>query len=392
MKIGISCYPTYGGSGVVASELAMALAEGGDEVHVISYAMPSRLVIRSPRLYFHEVVVPRYPLFEYPPYSLALATKMVEVTRHSGLDLLHVHYAVPNAISAVLARQIVAPRPLPVVTTLHGTDITLVGSDPSFRETTRYGIEQSDAVTTVSEWLRRRTVEELGVEKAIEVVHNFVDPARFGPESGCGGAGRWAREGEKTVVHISNFRPVKRVIDVLQVFHRVHRELPGTRLLMVGDGPDRGLAEQYCRDHGFCGAVTFIGNLPLVEEVLIGADLFLFASESESFGVAVLEAMAAGVAVVATAAGGIPEVVAHGETGLLRPVGDVEALAEAAAALLADDDRRHRMAEAGRRRAATVFAETEMVGRYRALYERVVEPAASRPAATAAAAPRYQPA
>jgi L-malate glycosyltransferase len=166
MKIGISCYPTYGGSGVVASELAMALAEGGDEVHVISYAMPSRLVIRSPRLYFHEVVVPRYPLFEYPPYSLALATKMVEVARHSDLDLLHVHYAVPNAISAVLARQIVAPRPLPVVTTLHGTDITLVGSDPSFRETTRYGIEQSDAVTTVSEWLRRRTVEELGVEKA----------------------------------------------------------------------------------------------------------------------------------------------------------------------------------------------------------------------------------
>jgi N-acetyl-alpha-D-glucosaminyl L-malate synthase BshA len=385
MKIGISCYPTYGGSGVVASELAMALAEGGDEVHVISYAMPSRLVIRSPRLSFHEVVVPRYPLFEYPPYSLALATKMVEVTRHSGLDLLHVHYAVPNAVSAVLARQIVAPRPLPVVTTLHGTDITLVGSDPSFRETTRYGIEQSDAVTTVSEWLRRQTVEQLGIESPIEVVHNFVDPTRFSSRTDCGGASRWAREGEKVVVHISNFRPVKRVLDVLKVFHRVHRELPHTRLLMVGDGPDRGLAEQYCRDHGFCGAVTFIGNLPLVEEVLIGADLFLFTSESESFGVAVLEAMAAGVAVVATAAGGIPEVVADGETGLLRPVGDVERLAAAAAGLLADDEARRRMGDAARRRAGAVFSEAEMVGRYRALYERVVDAAAGRPAVAATA-------
>jgi L-malate glycosyltransferase len=384
MKIGISCYPTYGGSGVVASELAMALAAGGDEVHVISYAMPSRLVIRSPRLYFHEVVVPRYPLFEYPPYSLALATKMVEVTRHTGLDLLHVHYAVPNAVSAVLARQIVAPRPLPVVTTLHGTDITLVGTDPSFLETTRYGIAQSDAVTTVSQWLRRRTIEELGVDGRIDVIHNFVDPARFSPESGCGGACRWAQEGEKIVVHVSNFRPVKRVLDVLQVFHEVHRRLPATRLLMVGDGPDRPIAEQYCRDHGFCGAVTFIGNLPLVEEVLIGADLFLFTSESESFGLAVLEAMAAGVPVVATAAGGIPEVVVDGESGFLRPVGDVAGMADAAAALLADEPRRQRMAEAARRRAVEHFAEIEMVGRYRALYERVLAAPQERPAPAAA--------
>ncbi|HEX6203475.1 MAG TPA: N-acetyl-alpha-D-glucosaminyl L-malate synthase BshA [Thermoanaerobaculia bacterium] len=387
MKIGISCYPTYGGSGVVASELAMALAEGGDEVHVISYAMPSRLVIRNPRLSFHEVVVPRYPLFEYPPYSLALATKMVEVTHHRGLDLLHVHYAVPNAVSAVLARQIVAPRPLPVVTTLHGTDITLVGSDPSFRETTRYGIAQSDAVTTVSEWLRRRTVEELGVEGPIEVIHNFVDPARFAPGR-CGGAPRWAKPGEKIVVHVSNFRPVKRVLDVLRVFHQVHRRLPATRLLMVGDGPDRGLAEQYCRDHGFCDAVTFIGNFPLVEEVLIGADLFLFTSESESFGVAVLEAMAAGVPVVATAAGGIPEVVVDGETGHLSPVGDVAALAEDATALLSDEPARRAMGEAARRRAASHFAESEMVGRYRVLYERVVAAANGRPAAAAAAVGR----
>ncbi|HUO85918.1 MAG TPA: N-acetyl-alpha-D-glucosaminyl L-malate synthase BshA [Thermoanaerobaculia bacterium] len=386
MKIGISCYPTYGGSGVVASELAMALAHGGDEVPVISYAMPSRLVIRSPRLSFHEVVVPRYPLFEYPPYSLALATKMVEVARHTGLDLLHVHYAVPNAISAVLARQIVAPQPLPVVTTLHGTDITLVGTDPSFRETTRYGIVQSDVVTTVSEWLRQRTVEELGIEGPIEVVPNFVDPARFDPAGGCLGASRWAREGERIVVHVSNFRPVKRVLDVLQVFHEVHRRLPATRLLMVGDGPDRPVAEEYCRLHGFCDAVSFVGNLPLVEEVLIGADLFLFTSESESFGLAVLEAMAAGVPVVATAAGGIPEVVEDGTSGVLRPVGDVAGMAEAATALLADEPARRRMAAAARRRAGEDFSEEEMVGRYRVLYERAIA-AADRRLAVAAATP-----
>ncbi len=388
MKIGISCYPTYGGSGVVASELAMALADGGDEVHVISYAMPSRLVIRSPRLFFHEVAVPRYPLFEYPPYSLALATKMVEVALHGDLDVLHVHYAVPNAVSAVLARQMVAPRPLPVVTTLHGTDITLVGIDPSYRETTRFGIAQSDAVTTVSSYLREKTIEELGVGNSIDVVHNFVDPARFDPGGGCAGGGRWAKHGERIVVHVSNFRPVKRVLDVLRVFHRVHGELPASRLLMVGDGPDRPLAEQYCRDHGFCAAVTFIGNLPLVEEVLIGADLFLFPSETESFGLAILEAMASGVPVVATGVGGVPEVVAAGETGLLYPIGDVEGMAAGAIGLLTDEPRRRRFGAAGRERATRSFAESEMVARYRAIYERVLAAATGRPEPAAAPAAR----
>jgi N-acetyl-alpha-D-glucosaminyl L-malate synthase BshA len=378
MRIGISCYPTYGGSGIVASELAMGLAAaGGDEVHVISYAMPTRLVIRSPRLYFHEVVVPRYPLFEYPPYSLALATKMVEVTRHYDLDLLHVHYAVPNAVSAVLARQIMAPRPLPVVTTLHGTDITLVGNDPSFRETTVFGIAQSDAVTTPSEYLRRVTIEELGVTNAIDVVPNFVDPARFDPAGGCPGARRWAQPGERILVHVSNFRPLKRVLDVLRVFHRVRERVPDARLLMVGDGPDRALAEQYCRDHGFCHAVSFIGNLPMVEEVLIGADLFLFASETESFGLAILEAMAAGVPVVAAGVGGVPEVVVDGETGYLLPVGDVEGMAAAAVALLSDEPRRRAVAAAARRRAVEVFSEEEMVGRYRGIYERVLTASAA---------------
>jgi N-acetyl-alpha-D-glucosaminyl L-malate synthase BshA len=358
MRIGISCYPTYGGSGIVASELAMGLAAGGDEVHVISYAMPTRLVIRSPRICFHEVVVPRYPLFEYPPYSLALATKMVEVTRHRDLDLLHVHYAVPNAVSAVLARQIVAPRPLPVVTTLHGTDITLVGADPSFRETTVFGIRESDAVTTPSVYLRRVTMEEFGIANRIDVVPNFVDPARFDPGGGCPGASRWARPGERILVHVSNFRPLKRVLDVLRVFHRVHERLADTRLLMVGDGPDRALAEQYCRDHGFCEAVTFIGNLPMVEEVLLGAHLFLFASETESFGLAILEAMAAGVPVVATAVSGNPDAVVDGVTGWLVPAEDSAALASALVHALADP------AEARRRAAAASarFAERFEIG------------------------------
>ncbi len=384
MKIGISCYPTFGGSGVVASELAMALADGGDEVHVISYAMPSRLTIRSPRLFFHEVVVPRYPLFDYPPYSLALATKMVEVARHQGLDVMHVHYAVPNAVSAVLARQILAPRPLPVVTTLHGTDVTLVGIDPSYLETTRFGVVESDAVTTPSEYLRRTTLEQLKIDLPIDVVPNFVDPERFDPGRfdpgqcagplGCPGGSRWAKPGERVVVHISNFRPVKRVRDVLAVFHLLHRELPDTRLLMVGDGPDRPIAEQYCRDHGFCQAVTFLGTIPMVEEVLIGSDLFLFTSETESFGLAILEAMAAGVPVVATAVGGVPEVMVDGETGFLHPAGDVEGMAASAVRILSGDGGGAgcRFGAAARRRAIERFSEAEQVARYRRIYERVL--------------------
>ena len=376
MKIGISCYPTFGGSGVVATELAMALAEAGDEVHVISYALPSRLSFINSRLYYHEVTVPRYPLFEYPPYSEALATTMVEVARHQNLDLMHVHYAVPNAVSAVLARQIMAPRRLPVVTTLHGTDVTLVGIDPSYRATTRFGIVESDAVTAVSRALRAATLEQLGLDKPIEVIYNFIDPARFDPArfdpaTGRLGARRWAYPGEKLMVHISNFRPLKRVLDVVEIFRRVRQQVPA-RLLMVGDGPDRALAERYCREHDICDAITFIGTIPMVEETLVGADLFVLTSETESFGLAVLEAMACAVPVVATATGGLPEVVADGETGYLRPVGDVDALAAAALAILTDDGLARRFAAAGRERAIAEFSQDKMVGRYRSLYERVL--------------------
>jgi N-acetyl-alpha-D-glucosaminyl L-malate synthase BshA len=372
VRIGISCYPTYGGSGIVATELAMALAEGGDEVHVISYALPSRLTLFNPRIFFHEVVTPRYPLFDqYPPYSLALTTKMVEVARHQHLDVLHVHYAIPNAVSAVIARQIVAPQPLQVVTTLHGTDVTLVGVDPNYLETTRWGILQSDAVTVVSESLRRQTVEQLGIERDIEVIPNFIDPVRYEQAKQGPGARRWAEPGERLLVHISNFRPVKRVLDVVETFRRVYRRLPSTRLLMVGDGPERGRVEQFCRENGLCHAITFVGSLPLIEEVLVGADLFLLPSESESFGLAALEAMSCEVPVISTCTGGVPEVVEDGRCGFLCPVGDVDGMAEASLRLLGDEAMRRAFGEAGRRRAVEVFGQDAVVGRYRTLYERV---------------------
>ncbi len=377
MKIGISCYPTYGGSGIVATELAMALADGGDEVHVISYALPSRLSLHSSRIFFHQVVTPTYPLFEYPPYSLTLATKMVEVARHQQLEVMHVHYAIPNAVSAILARQIVAPHPLAVVTTLHGTDVTLVGNDPAYLETTRWGIVQSDAVTAVSESLRQTTMRQLGIQNHIDVVPNFIDPERYELAKDSPGARRWARPGERLLVHISNFRPLKRVIDVVDVFLRLRSQVP-CRLLMVGDGPERGRVEQHCRDTDACNSITFIGSLPLIEEVLVGADLFFLPSETESFGLAALEALSCRVPVIATAVGGLPEVVIHGENGFLHEVGDVEGMAASALKLLLDEPMRQAFGEAGRRRSVEVYGQEPIVARYRSIYERVVEQARGR--------------
>ncbi len=371
MKIGISCYPTLGGSGVVATELAMALARLGDEVHVISYAMPSRLELVGPNLDFHEVVVPHYPLFDYPPYSLALATKMAEVARYQRLDLLHVHYAVPNAVSAVLARDIVGGNHLRVVTTLHGTDITLVGNDPNYLATTRYGIERSDAVTTVSDSLREDTIRQLGIERPIEVIPNFIEPERFLAARGGPGARRWARGDEALLVHVSNFRPVKRVLDVMRIFERIAQEVD-CRLLLVGDGPDRALVEQRCRESNNCDRIQFTGNTAAIEEVLIGADLFLLPSETESFGLAALEAMSCEVPVIATAVGGLPEVVEDGVTGYLRPVGDIEAMASAALGLLRDPAKRRRFGKAARQQAVDRFSEAEIVELYRGLYRRAL--------------------
>jgi N-acetyl-alpha-D-glucosaminyl L-malate synthase BshA len=372
VKVGIACYPTFGGSGVVATELAMALAAGGDEVHVFSYAFPSRLDLVGSKLTYHEVVVPHYPLFDYPPYSLALATKLVEVARHQSLDLVHVHYAVPNAVSAVLARQILDPEPLKVVTTLHGTDITLIGNDPNYLETTRFGINESDVVTAVSDALRRATIDQIGVTNNIEVVPNFIQPERYEAARGLAGAKGWARPGEKVLVHISNFRPVKRVLDVVEVFERVLAAMPA-RLLLVGDGPDRAKIEKRCRECNTCDAITFVGNLPVVEQILVGADLFLLPSEVESFGLAALEAMSCEVPVIATRVGGVPEVVIDGETGLLFPVGDVEAMGAAAIELLKDEPRREAMGRAGLQRVLDNYREEEIVARYRDLYQRALE-------------------
>jgi N-acetyl-alpha-D-glucosaminyl L-malate synthase BshA len=370
MKIGITCYPTYGGSGVVATELGLALADRGDEIHFISYDLPSRLALPRPRVYFHEVVAPTYPLFVSPPYTLALATKMAEVAERVHLDLLHVHYALPHAISAILAREMSDGNGvrLKVVTTLHGTDITIVGQDRSYLPITRWGIEQSDSVTAVSRYLTGMTLRELGVRRPVETIPNFVDPNRYHPAGASSFARTLVREGEAVVIHVSNFRPVKRIPDVLGVFDRIRQKIPA-RLLLIGDGPQRSLAEQIARQRGFEDRATFLGNVAAIETVLPAAKLLLLPSDAESFGLAALEAMACGVPVIGTAAGGLPEVVADGACGYLRPVGDVEGMADAALKLLQDPDEWRRFSIEARRRAVEEFPTDEIVSRYRKLYE-----------------------
>jgi N-acetyl-alpha-D-glucosaminyl L-malate synthase BshA len=370
MRIGITCYPTFGGSGVVATELGVALAERGDEVHFISYALPSRLGLPKPRVFFHEVVAPTYPLFVSPPYTLALATKMAEVAAHARLDLFHVHYALPHAISAILAREMSVGNGLrlKVVTTLHGTDITIVGQDRSYLPITRYGIEKSDAVTAVSRYLRDVTKREFGIRRNVEVIGNFVDGDLFRPGEASPYARALCREGECVLVHVSNFRAVKRVGDVLAIFDRVRRQMPA-RLLLIGDGPDRSMAERLAREGGFEDRTTFLGNVPSIETILPVGKLFLLPSDAESFGLAALEAMACGLPVIGTAVGGLPEVVEDGRSGFLRPVGDVDGMAQAALSLLRDPEKLATFSREARRRAVEEFPEEAAVVRYRKLYE-----------------------
>jgi L-malate glycosyltransferase len=369
MRIGITCYPTFGGSGVVATELGLALAKSGDDVHFISYAMPSRLNILHERVHFHEVNVTPYPLFDpYPPYTLALATKMAEVASYERLDVVHVHYAIPHAISAHLAKQILHSK-LKVITTLHGTDITLVGRDESYLPITKFGIEVSDGVTAVSQWLKDETATHFATTKEIEVIPNFVDPARFKRDSKI--CSIYGAPGEKLICHVSNFRPVKRIMDVVMTFERIAEEVP-SRLIMIGDGPDRSRAEAYIREKDLRDRVFFLGNVPNLEEVLGGCDLFLLPSETESFGMAALEAMASEVPVIATHTGGLPEVVVDGETGYLLPVGDIEAMAARGIEILGDDDLRRQMGKRARAVAVEQFDESWIVPRYRAMYERVI--------------------
>ena len=364
----------------MATELGHELARRGHHVHFITYALPSRLDVFAERVAYHEVTVPSYPLFQYAPYDLALATRMADVAVHEGLDLIHVHYAIPHAISAHLAREMVETRRLAVVTTLHGTDITIVGQDRSYLPVTRFGIERSDAVTAVSEHLRAVTVEVFSPRREIEVIPNFIDPKRWKPVPSDARRG-FARDGKRLVLHVSNFRPVKRVLDVVEIFDRLRQRIPAT-LLMIGDGPDRPAAEALCREKGIAPSVSFLGNMPALEELMPSADLYVLPSNSESFGLSALEAQACGVPVLGYAVGGLPEVIEHGRTGFLREVGDVDGLAADAVALLTDSRRLAEMRAASRERAVGLFDADTMVGCYLALYERVLSEGESERAAS----------
>jgi L-malate glycosyltransferase len=376
LKLGITCYPTYGGSGVVATELGLELAQRGHEIHFISYAQPIRLTRPAPNIHYHEVEVSRYPLFEYPPYDLALATRMAEVSEIYDLDLLHVHYAIPHSVSAMLARQMLAWGPkhrrLPFVTTLHGTDITLVGLDPSYLPVTRFSIEQSDGVTAISNYLRERTLTEFGITNHIEVIYNFVNCDLYCRDKELGKSrAEYAPKGERVLVHVSNFRPVKRVMDVIEIFDRVRKQIPA-KLLLMGDGPERSPAERLTVQKGIHNDVLFLGKQEQVAEKLAIADVLLLPSELESFGLAALEAMACEVVPIGTRVGGMPEVVEHGKTGWLADVGDVDAMAKYAVEILRDEDRLRAMGKECRKAAADKFSAKKIIPQYEEFYWRVL--------------------
>ncbi len=372
MRIGIICYPTFGGSGVVATELGKELAMKGHEVHFITYDLPVRFDRFLSNLHYHEVRVSDYPLFDYQPYELVLASRVVDVVKHEGLDILHVHYAIPHASAAYMAQQILKTEGIyiPFVTTLHGTDITLVGKDASFEPVITFAINRSDAVTAVSESLKADTYEHFNVQREIEVIPNFIDLKRY---EGCSTEGvmkAFAPNGERLLLHTSNFRPVKRVEDVVQVFSKVRKEIP-SKLLLAGDGPDRPKIEALCRKLGTCDDVHFLGKLKNIEEVYSIADLFLLPSETESFGLAALEAMASKVPVISSNTGGIPEINEHGVTGFLSDVGDTDDMARNALKLLKDDALHARFKEAAYQKAKQ-FSEDSIIPIYEELYERVL--------------------
>ncbi|NEM98278.1 N-acetyl-alpha-D-glucosaminyl L-malate synthase BshA [Pontibacter burrus] len=372
MKIGIVCYPTFGGSGVVATELGKALALKGHQVHFITYSQPARLDFFNENLFYHEVYIPSYPLFQYPPYELALSSKMVDIVKFEKLDVLHVHYAIPHASAAYMAKQILKTQGIhiPVITTLHGTDITLVGKDASFEPVVTFSINQSDGVTAVSDSLRTETYEFFPIEKDIEVIPNFINLDKFKRQKKEHFRTAISPNNEKLLVHTSNFRSVKRVEDVILIFSKVNKQIP-SKLLLVGDGPERPKMEKLCRELGIYNDVRFLGKLEAVEEVLSIADLFLMPSEKESFGLAALEAMACEVPVISTDAGGIPELNINGVTGFVSPVGDVESMVQNALFVLADENLPTFKANALAR--AHDFDIEKIVPRYEAFYQQIIK-------------------
>lgn len=371
MRIGICCYPSHGGSGVVATELGKHLADRGHEVAFISYAAPLRLTELPPRVSFHEVEIEQYPLLKHFPYTLALASKLVEVVEMKDLDLLHAHYAIPFGAAALLAKQITANRDLKVVLTLHGTDITLVGSNVSFRPVTKMTIEDADAVTVVSQFLKEETIRQFDVQRELAVIYNFIDPERHELEpSPC--IPQCTDSSQKTIMHISNFRPVKRIRDVIEIFARIS-EAVDSRLILVGDGPDSPVAREMGQELGILDRMKFVGIVDRVASLLARADLFLLPSSTESFGLVALEAMASGVPVIASDVGGIPEVIEHGRTGYLAPVGDVDAMSTYAIDLLQNEARHRQFGTEAQEQARQRFDYRLIVPQYEQLYENTLQ-------------------
>jgi N-acetyl-alpha-D-glucosaminyl L-malate synthase BshA len=371
MRIGIVCYPTFGGSGVLATELGKALADKGHEVHFITYQQPVRLNVFNANIFYHEVRVPTYPLFDYPPYEVALASTMVDVIINHDLDLLHVHYAIPHASAAYMAKQIVKKkngRDVPVITTLHGTDITLVGRDKTYEPVVTFSINESDAITAVSDNLKDETYKHFAITKEIDVIHNFVDVTRFSKKPIDAFRRVIAPNGEKILLHASNFREVKRVDDVIKVFAQV-RKIVTSKLMMVGDGPERHMAEELARKLGVDEDVRFVGKQEQMEEILAVSDLFLLTSEYESFGLAALEAMAAGEVVISTNVGGLPEIVQHNITGFMANVGDVDTMSNYAVGILQDEQKLQAMKEAAFLHASN-FDITNIIPLYEKLYSK----------------------
>lgn len=373
MNIGIVCYPTFGGSGVLATELGKALADKGHGIHFITYQQPVRLTGFSANIFYHEVRVPSYPLFDFPPYETALASTMVDVVKNNNVDLLHVHYAIPHASAAFMAKQILAEEKIkvPFITTLHGTDITLVGRDKTYTPVVTFSINQSDAITAVSDNLRKETLENFEIKKEISVIHNFVDINRFSVKPMDAFKKAIAPNGEKIILHASNFRKVKRIADVIYTFNKIKKSIP-SKLLLVGDGPERHMAEELCRELGIFEETRFLGKQQDMEDIYAIADLFLLPSEYESFGLAALEAMAAGTPVVATNAGGIPEIITNGQNGYLSEVGDVEQMSHQAISILGNQQTLKTFSEEARKQAER-FDIHNIVPKYEELYQQVLK-------------------